>query len=142
VPRALSGRPWHRRRVSPPLGHEPCRGSSRNDVLCRYPPRTPLDPSIRSLFVNLVELETKPLDELQDLARGLGLTLPVNVRKSELVFRVAQAQAEQQGNHFAQGVLDIVEDGYGFLRQERFLPGPNDVYVSQSQIRRFALRTG
>ena len=92
--------------------------------------------------MNLTELETKPIDELQDLARNLGLTLPINVRKSELAFRVAQAQARQQGNHFAQGVLDIVEDGYGFLRQERFLPGPNDVYVSQSQIRRFGLRTG
>jgi transcription termination factor Rho len=92
--------------------------------------------------VNLTELETKPIDELQDLARGLGLNPPPNVRKAELAFRVAQAQAQQRGDHFAQGVLDIVEDGYGFLRQERFLPGPNDVYVSQSQIRRFALRTG
>ena len=92
--------------------------------------------------MNLVELETKPLNELHDLARGLGLALPGNVRKSELVFRVAQAQAEQQGNPIAQGVLDLVEDGYGFLRQERFLPGPHDIYVSQSQIRRFALRTG
>ena len=54
----------------------------------------------------------------------------------------SKAEAERHGNHFAQGVLDIVEDGYGFLRQERYLPGPNDVYVSQSQIRRFALRTG
>ena len=92
--------------------------------------------------MNLADLETKPIDELQDLAKGLGLALPNNVRKSELAFRVAKAQAEQQGQHFAQGVLDIVDDGYGFLRQERFLPGPHDVYVSQSQIRRFALRTG
>jgi transcription termination factor Rho len=92
--------------------------------------------------VNLVELETKPITELQDLAKGLGLELPGNVRKAELAFRVLKADGERHGNHFAQGVLDIVEDGYGFLRQERFLPGPSDVYVSQSQIRRFALRTG
>jgi transcription termination factor Rho len=51
-------------------------------------------------------------------------------------------QAEHQGNVFASGILDIVDDGYGFLRQQRFLPGPNDIYVSLSQIRRFALRTG
>jgi transcription termination factor Rho len=92
--------------------------------------------------VNLVELEAKPIQELEALARGLGLSLPSDTRKSDLAFRVLQAQGQQHGNHFAQGVLDIVEDGYGFLRQDRFLPGPNDVYVSQSQIRRFALRTG
>src|SRR5919202_6462975 len=84
------------------------------------------------------------MDELQSLARGLGLDVPNNVRKSELAYRVMRATSNHQGRgqELAQGVLDIVEDGYGFLRQERFLPGPNDIYVSQSQIRRFALRTG
>ncbi len=65
-----------------------------------------------------------------------------DVKTQELVFRILQIQAERQGNIFAGGVLDLVEDGYGFLRQERFLPGPSDIYVSQSQIRRFGLRTG
>ena len=65
----------------------------------------------RRLFVNLVELETKPIAELHDLAKGLGLELPGNVRKSDLAFRVLKAEAERHGNHFAQGVLDIVEDG-------------------------------
>ena len=94
--------------------------------------------------MNLAELEAKPINELQSLARGLGLNVPGHVRKSELALRVMQAHSEQSGsaNQFAQGILDIVEDGYGFLRQERFLPGAHDVYVSQSQIRRFALRTG
>ncbi|HVX29234.1 MAG TPA: transcription termination factor Rho, partial [Nitrolancea sp.] len=59
-----------------------------------------------------------------------------------LISRVLQAQTEQQGNIFGQGVLDIIDDGYGFLRGERYLPGANDIYVSQSQIRRFGLRTG
>jgi transcription termination factor Rho len=110
--------------------------------------------------VNLAELEAKPFNELQSLARGLGISLHGNIRKSELVRQVMEAQAEQGGEYrphgrgygrererereqiMAQGVLDIVEDGYGFLRHERFLPGADDVYVSQSQVRRFALRTG
>src|SRR5206468_6703420 len=64
------------------------------------------------------------------------------LKKQELIFRLLQAQTEQQGNIFSAGILEIMEDGFGFLRQERFLPGPDDIYVSQSQIRRFGLRTG
>ena len=64
------------------------------------------------------------------------------LKKQELIVRVLQKQAEKEGNLFAQGVLQTVEDGYGFLRGETLLPTVNDVYVSQSQVRRFALRTG
>jgi transcription termination factor Rho len=92
--------------------------------------------------VNLSELEAKTRDELQDMARELGVHGITTLRKQDLIFRLLQAQTEQQGNIFSGGILDIVDDGYGFLRQERYLPGPNDVYVSQSQIRRFGLRTG
>jgi transcription termination factor Rho len=92
--------------------------------------------------VNLSELEQKTRDELQDMARELGVHGITTLRKQDLIFRLLQAQTEQQGNIFSGGILDIVDDGYGFLRQERYLPGPNDVYVSQSQIRRFGLRTG
>jgi transcription termination factor Rho len=92
--------------------------------------------------VALAELEAKSRDELEDTASQLGLADASSLRKHELVFRILQVQAERQGNIFAGGVLDIVEEGYGFLRQERFLPGNADVYVSQSQIRRFGLRTG
>ncbi|HZS01783.1 MAG TPA: transcription termination factor Rho [Chloroflexota bacterium] len=92
--------------------------------------------------MNLSELEAKTRDELQDLARELGVHGITTLRKQDLIFRLLQAQTEQQGNIFSGGILDIVDDGYGFLRQERYLPGPNDVYVSQSQIRRFGLRTG
>src|SRR5437763_11434473 len=76
------------------------------------------------------------------MARDLGVHGITTLRKQDLIFKLLQAQTEQQGNIFSGGILDIVDDGYGFLRQERFLPGPNDVYVSQSQIRRFGLRTG
>jgi len=92
--------------------------------------------------VNIAELENKTRDELQEMAKELGIAGVSTLRKQDLIFRLLQAQTEQQGNIFRGGVLEIVEDGFGFLRQERYLPGSNDVYVSQSQIRRFGLRTG
>src|SRR5438067_9833957 len=82
------------------------------------------------------------MPELRDIARDLELSGFTTLKKQDLVFRLLQAHTEQQGNIFSAGVLEIVEDGFGFLRQERFLPGNMDVYVSQSQIRRFGLRTG
>ncbi|MBI2941244.1 MAG: transcription termination factor Rho [Chloroflexi bacterium] len=92
--------------------------------------------------LNLAELEAKTRDELQDIAKELGVTGYSGLKKQELVFRVLQTQTEQQGYLFGGGILEIVEDGYGFLRKDGFLPGSSDVYVSQSQIRRFGLRTG
>lgn len=92
--------------------------------------------------MNIAELELKTRDELQDVAKELGITGYSGLKKQELIFRLLQAQTEQQGLLFDGGVLQIVDDGYGFLRKERFLPGSSDVYVSQSQIRRFGLRTG
>jgi transcription termination factor Rho len=91
---------------------------------------------------SLAELEAKTLPELRELARSLEVTGYTSLKKNDLVFRLLQAQTEQQGNLFREGVLDIVEEGFGFLRKERFLPGNEDVYVSLSQIRRFGLRTG
>lgn len=92
--------------------------------------------------MNLAELETKTLDDLKELAKELGMTGFSTLKKQDLIFKLLQAQTEQQGNIFSAGILEIMEDGFGFLRQERFLPGPDDIYVSQSQIRRFGLRTG
>ncbi|HEY8282912.1 MAG TPA: transcription termination factor Rho [Chloroflexota bacterium] len=90
----------------------------------------------------MAELESKTLTELRDLAREMDISGVAALKKNDLVFRLLQAQAEQQGNLYREGVLDIVEEGFGFLRKDRFLPGPEDVYVSLSQIRRFGLRTG
>ena len=92
--------------------------------------------------MNLAELEAKTRDDLQDMAKELGLTGITQLKKQDLVMRLLQAQAEQQGLLFSGGVLQTMEDGYGFLRKGGFLPSANDVYVSQSQIRRFGLRTG
>ncbi|HKZ51103.1 MAG TPA: transcription termination factor Rho, partial [Dehalococcoidia bacterium] len=92
--------------------------------------------------MNLVELESKNRDELVEIARDLEVSGPTTLRKQDLVLRILQAKAEQEGNYFAGGVLEVMGDGYGFLRCNGWRPSPSDVYVSQSQIRRFMLRTG
>ncbi len=92
--------------------------------------------------LNIAELETKTREDLMDIAKELGISGYSSLKKQDLIFRLLQAQTEREGNIFSGGVLDLVDDGYGFLRSESLLPGINDVYVSQSQIRRFALRTG
>jgi transcription termination factor Rho len=92
--------------------------------------------------VNITELETRPLEDLRDLAREFDLSGYSTMSKPELVFRLLQMHGEQQGTIFSSGLLETEEEGFGFLRQERFLPGNMNVYVSQSQIRRFGLRPG
>ncbi|HJW84736.1 MAG TPA: transcription termination factor Rho [Anaerolineae bacterium] len=89
-----------------------------------------------------MELEAKTLGELRELARSMDLSGTSRLKKEDLILRLLRAKAEQQGYIFGGGVLDVVEDGIGFLRSDHYLPGPDDVYVSQSQIRRFGLRTG
>jgi transcription termination factor Rho len=79
---------------------------------------------------------------LQELAKNVGMVGYSRLKKTDLIFRLLRAKAESQGLIFGGGVLEIVQDGIGFLRSNHFLPGPEDVYVSSSQIRRFGLRTG
>jgi transcription termination factor Rho len=95
-----------------------------------------------STALSLGNLEAMSLLELRSHAQTLAVSGFSSLKKQDLIFRLLQAQAEHQGNIFASGVLETTDDGFGFLRQQRFLPGPNDIYVSLSQIRRFALRTG
>lgn len=92
--------------------------------------------------MDIAELERKPLGELQELARSMELSGYSRLKKTDLILRLLRANAEQQGYIFGGGVLEIIQDGIGFLRSDHLLPGPEDVYVSQSQIRRFGLRTG
>jgi len=92
--------------------------------------------------VNIVELESKGLSELQEMAKELDLTGISRLKKQDLIFRLLRAKAEGLGHIFGGGVLETMSDGIGFLRSNNLLPGPQDVYVSQSQIRRFGLRTG
>jgi transcription termination factor Rho len=92
--------------------------------------------------VNISELEAKTLDELRETARQMDISGYSRLKKDDLILRLLKANAEGQGFIFGGGVLEIVQDGIGFLRSDHLLPGPDDVYVSQSQIRRFGLRTG
>jgi len=94
----------------------------------------------KSMDINL--LENKNREELLELAKENGLTNYRALKKQGLIMRLLQVNAEQRGNIFCSGILDIMADGYGFLRQDTLLPSSQDVYVSQSQIRRFGLRTG
>ena len=92
--------------------------------------------------MDITELERKNLTELRELAKELEVSGYSRLKKEDLILRLLRAQAEQQGLIFGGGVLDVIDDGIGFLRSDHYLPGPEDVYVSQSQIRRFGLRTG
>ena len=92
--------------------------------------------------MNITELETKTRDELLTYAKEIGITGISTLKKEEVVMRLLQANAEQQGYTFRGGILEIMADGYGFLRQADLRPSSSDIYVSQSQIRRFSLRTG
>ena len=94
--------------------------------------------------LDLVELKDKSIQDLNNIARDMGVQNPAALRKQELIFKILQTQAEKSGLIFSEGVLECLPDGYGFLRapEYNYLPGPDDVYVSPSQIRRFDLRTG
>src|SRR5919204_4881506 len=91
---------------------------------------------------NYAELDSKSLSELRELAKEQGVSGYSKLKKSDLIFKLLRAKAEREGLIFGGGVLEIVQDGIGFLRSDHLLPGEEDVYVSQSQIRRFGLRTG
>lgn len=94
--------------------------------------------------MHLAELKQKSIGELNDLARGLKIDGAPNLRKQELIFSILQGQSEKNGVIFGEGVLETLSDGFGFLRapDSNYLPGPDDIYISPSQIRRFNLRTG
>jgi transcription termination factor Rho len=92
--------------------------------------------------MDISQLESKTKDELVELAKEMGLTNSATMKKQELIMRLLQVHTEQEGNTFCSGTLEIMSDGYGFLRNEKLLPSSTDIYVSQSQIRRFGLRNG
>jgi len=94
--------------------------------------------------MNLVELKGKTIAELTEMANDLKIEGVSGLRKQELIFAILQAQTEKNGMIFGEGVLEILPDGFGFLRAPdyNYLPGPDDIYVSPSQIRRFSIRTG
>ncbi|TNE77331.1 MAG: transcription termination factor Rho [Gammaproteobacteria bacterium] len=94
--------------------------------------------------MNLTELKTKPIDELLQIAEGIGLDNLARSRKQDVIFSILKRHAKSGEDIYGDGVLEILPDGFGFLRSadSSYLAGPDDIYVSPSQIRRFNLRTG
>jgi len=94
--------------------------------------------------MDIAELKGKSISELLDVANSLELEGTSSLRKQELIFKILEAQTQQNGLIFAEGVLQVLPEGYGFLRSPdyNYLPGPDDIYVSPSQIKKFDLRTG
>ncbi|BAT70841.1 transcription termination factor Rho [Thermosulfidibacter takaii ABI70S6] len=94
--------------------------------------------------LNMQELKRMTVPKLMKLAKELGITGISGMRKQELIFKILEAQAQKSGYAFGEGVLEILPDGFGFLRSAsyNYLPGPDDIYVSPSQIRKFGLKTG
>jgi transcription termination factor Rho len=94
--------------------------------------------------MTIADLKEKSITALTAVARELDLPGTRGLRKQDLIFRILQAQAEKEGLIFAEGVLEALQEGFGFLRSPdyNYLPGPDDIYVSPTQIRRFGLRTG
>ncbi|OQA51159.1 MAG: hypothetical protein BWY44_01200 [Candidatus Omnitrophica bacterium ADurb.Bin292] len=94
--------------------------------------------------LDVASLKKVKISQLQEMAHKLNIENASGLKKQDLIFKVLQAQAQQSGFMFGEGVLEILEDGFGFLRSPNYnyLPSPDDIYVSPSQIRRFNLRTG
>lgn len=94
--------------------------------------------------MDISELQKKKIIDLYDIAKELNLSAYTDLRKQELIFKILEAQTQKDGLTFSKGVLEVLTDGYGFLRSAdyNYLPSPDDIYVSPSQIKRFSLRTG
>jgi transcription termination factor Rho len=94
------------------------------------------------MTMNIVDLEGMTLTDLRDLARDAEINGFSRLKKQDLIVALLRHKAEQQGHQLRGGVLEVIEDGIGFLRSDQYLPGSDDIYVSQTQIKRFDLRTG
>ena len=94
--------------------------------------------------MDIKELQEMAIHELVVVARDMEIENVSTLRKSELIFRILEGQTEKNGLIYAEGVLQVLAEGYGFLRSSKFnyLPGPDDIYLSPSQIKKFDLKTG
>ena len=141
--RTAPGTPWLATGETPVAESAGSQGDGRAD-------RWPASPSPmgriaeRRSALNLKTLKEKKISELAQIAKNFNVDGASNMRKQELIFAILGAQTEQNGFVYGEGVLEILPDGFGFLRAPdyNYLPGPDDIYISPSQIRRFNLRTG
>ena len=110
-------------------------------------PDVPTDPNLRLFsrrIMDIKELQEMDIHELVEVARGMNIEALSTLRKSELIFKILEGQTEKNGLIYAEGVLQVLAEGYGFLRSAKYnyLPGPDDIYLSPSQIKKFDLKTG
>ena len=140
---AASGAPRVERRRRSDDGVEAANTRAKVETL---PPELPAveEPAPKEGALNLKTLKEKKISELAQIAKNFNVEGASNMRKQELIFAILGAQTEQNGFVYGEGVLEILPDGFGFLRAPdyNYLPGPDDIYISPSQIRRFNLRTG
>ena len=136
----MSGRPERRRRVNGDGLDEPSARPRATGDEVEVDDEAPASDQ----GLNLKVLKAKKISELAHIAKSFSIEGASNMRKQELIFAILGAQTEQSGLVYGEGVLEILPDGFGFLRAPdyNYLPGPDDIYVSPSQIRRFNLRTG
>src|ERR1700733_6196262 len=129
-------KPVERAAEAPPATGQMHGGHRRN--------KPPAQAKNGSPTLDLVELKDMSIQKLNQVAKDMNVAGAAGLRKQELIFKILQTQAEKSGLIFSEGVLECLPDGFGFLRapEYNYLPGPDDVYVSPSQIRRFDLRTG
>ena len=104
----------------------------------------PQQPSGPATTINIAKLQAMSMTELNHMAKEMGIENFGTMRKHEVIFHILQKNAERSGVLFSEGVLEVLSEGFGFLRSQSFnyLPCPEDIYVSPSQIRRFDLQTG
>src|SRR5437870_2887318 len=107
-------------------------------------PQPPPQPRRPGEGLNITDLKDMSIQKLTQIAKDLNVGGATGMRKQELIFQILKAQTEQSGFIFSEGVLEVLPDGFGFLRAPdyNYLPGPDDIYVSPSQIRKFDLQTG
>jgi transcription termination factor Rho len=136
-------RPSEQRPPAPPAP-EPAPAPAPALAEDKAPDKPPEKPKLDVSELNLKELKLKKISELMRISHELNLEGAAGMRKADLIFAILQRRAERDGLIYGEGVLEILPDGFGFLRSPsyNYLPGPDDIYVSPSQIRRFALRTG
>src|SRR6478672_873924 len=110
----------------------------------RPAPPPPSEPPPAQKRLNITDLKDMSIQKLTQIAEDLTVGGATGMRKQELIFQILKAQTELSGFIFSEGVLEVLPDGFGFLRAPdyNYLPGPDDIYVSPSQIRKFDLQTG
>jgi transcription termination factor Rho len=127
--------------VSPPAAPTPAPAPA---AVAAPAPAAVAAPPPRQERLNLADLKDKGIQELTQIAKDLAVQGATGMRKQDLIFQILKAQTEKSGFIFSEGVLEVLPDGFGFLRAPdyNYLPGPDDIYVSPSQIRKFDLQTG